>query len=207
MQIDTTTNNNIDSAALYKEQMKDLVGDYMAHRDMKKKVSSMIGKSQNRLGVSLDEIRHFNPELANYCMKNPIEAISMFENQLDNTVKDMKDDAGKGGHPEKQTATAAADKAFPSKIAKYYVSFEGNFGRNHVTPRGLKSNLVGQMVSVQGIVTKMSIVKPKIQTSVHYCEATKKGLVKHYNDVNNLGDQAEDAVKPLAGNDNFPTKD
>lgn len=131
----------------------------------------------------------------------------MFETTLDSAVKDQKDDAGKSGHPEKQAASTTADKAFPTKVTKYYVNFEGNFGRNHVGPRGLKSQLIGNLVSVQGIVTKMSIVKPKIQTSVHYCEATRKGLVKHYNDPNNLADQAEDAVKPLAGNDTFPVKD
>jgi DNA replicative helicase MCM subunit Mcm2 (Cdc46/Mcm family) len=31
-----------------------------------------------------------------------------------------------------------------------------------VTPRGLKATLVNQFVSVQGIVTRMAIVKPKI---------------------------------------------
>jgi hypothetical protein len=34
------------------------------------------------------------------------------------------------------------DKAFPTKVKKYYINFEGNFGRNHVTPRGLKANLI-----------------------------------------------------------------
>ena len=41
----------------------------------------------------------------------------------------------------------------------------------------------------------MSIVKPKIQTSVHFCEETKKGMIKHYADDTNLAEQAEDAVK------------
>ena len=41
-------------------------------------------------------------------------------------------------------------------------------------------------MAVNGIVTKMSIVKPKIQTSVHYCETTKRGMVKSYNDTTNL---------------------
>lgn len=73
----------------------------------------------------------------------------------------------------------------------YYINFEGNFGRNHVTPRGLKADLVNQYVAVNGIVTRMSIVKPKIQTSVHYCEATKRGLIKTYNDHFNLNQLAE----------------
>ena len=68
----------------------------------------------------------------------------------------------------------------------YYVNFEGNFGKNYVTPRGLKAKLINNLVQVQGIVTKMNIVRPMIQTSVHYCEATKKGFVKNYNDKHNL---------------------
>mmetsp|Transcript_47771 Transcript_47771/g.35020 ORF Transcript_47771/g.35020 Transcript_47771/m.35020 type:complete len:148 (-) Transcript_47771:384-827(-) len=50
----------------------------------------------------------------------------------------------------------------------------------------------------------MSIVKPKIQTSVHYCEETKKGMLKHYNDFFNLG-QPNDQAKDLTNT--FPTKD
>ncbi len=76
----------------------------------------------------------------------------------------------------------ATDDKFPKKVMTYHINFEGHFGRNLVTPRGLKANLINQMVSVQGIVTRISIVKPKIQTSVHYCEATKKGMVRHYYD-------------------------
>ena len=76
-----------------------------------------------------------------------------------------------------------------------------------MTPRGLKASLVNQYVSVQGIVTRMSIVRPKMQTSVHYCEVTKKGLVKHYADDTNLAQLSEDAVKLNDGNFQFPVKD
>jgi len=51
----------------------------------------------------------------------------------------MKDEGGK--QTEKQMVNQG-DKAFPSKVTKYYVSFEGNFGKNHVTPRGLNAALV-----------------------------------------------------------------
>jgi DNA replication licensing factor MCM3 len=76
-----------------------------------------------------------------------------------------------------------------------------------VTPRGLKAQLVNQFVQVQGIVTKMSMVRPKIQTSVHYCEDTKKGLIKHYDDNMNLGDLAEGDGNKGNMTNAFPTKD
>ena len=87
--------------------------------------------------------------------------MSIFEGVLDRTIKDMTEDSGKGGNAEKQAAQTN-DKAFPTKTKRYYINFEGNFGRNHVTPRGLKANLVNQLVSVRGIVTRMGLVKPMI---------------------------------------------
>ena len=64
--------------------------------------------------MSLDELRQFNPDLAKYVTKNPIDSIHMFEGQLDNAVRDLHQDGAKGGHPEK-TAATNADKDFPSK--------------------------------------------------------------------------------------------
>lgn len=55
----------------------------------------------------------------------------------------MQDDAthGKAGsNPEKMAART--DSQFPTKTKVYYVNFDGNFGRNHVTPRGLKADLI-----------------------------------------------------------------
>ena len=82
----------------------------------------------------------------------------MFESQLDQKIKDINDDSGKNPNPDK----VMQDDKFPTKTQRYYVTFEGNFGRNHITPRGLKSNLMNQLVSVQGIVTRMGMVKPMI---------------------------------------------
>lgn len=117
----------------------------------------MIGKGQ-RLSVNIDEVRQFAPKLSSYITKNPIEAIKMFEDSLNQTVKGFVEDNGKS----EKTAANTNDICFPKKVPTYYVSFEGNFGKNYVTPRGLKANLVNNFVQVQGIVTRMSIVQPKI---------------------------------------------
>jgi len=41
---------------------------------------------------------------------------------------------------------------------------------------------------------------------VHYCEATKRGHIKHYTDQNNLG-EGEEGTSLAEGNNAFPTKD
>ena len=84
----------------------------------------------------------------------------MPESGVDLTIKEMQDDNGKGAS-EKQAA-ATNDKAFPTKTKRYYINFEGAFGKNLVTPRGLKADKVNQLVQVQGIVTRMGLVKPMI---------------------------------------------
>lgn len=204
MQIDTT-NNNIDSSALHKEAMKIAAAEFMGKDAQKQAIRQMMGKQNTRFDINLDNLRQFNQDLARYVTKNPIEAINIFESQLDRIVQDHSDN--QKGDNEKQALANANDKAFPTKVKKYYVNFEGHFGQNHITPRGLKANLVNQFVSVQGIVTRMAIVRPKIQTSVHYCEATKKGLIKNYTDDTNLADMAEDVTRPNEGNVQFPVKD
>ena len=117
-----------------------MIGEYMAHRDVKADIQRMVGTSNNRLGINIDKLRSFNGDLANFVLQRPIDALGMFEHQLDNAVKDLKDDSLK--NTDQKTAAQSNDKAFPTKVKKYYVNFEGNFGRNHITPRGLKANLI-----------------------------------------------------------------
>jgi DNA replication licensing factor MCM3 len=72
--------------------------------------------------------------------------------------------------------------AFPTKTEEWKINLDGNLGKNFVTPRGLKQNLLNQLVRVQGIVTRISIAKTKLQKSYHYIEETKQGYVQNYND-------------------------
>ncbi len=74
---------------------------------------------------------------------------------------------------------------------KYKIGFDGIFGKNMVSPRGLTSQLSNQLVCVQGIVTRMSLFLPKLSTSAHYCEETKQGSVKEYNNQYSLNQPGE----------------
>ncbi|KAI6705849.1 hypothetical protein NL676_008811 [Syzygium grande] len=63
------------------------------------------------------------------------------------------------------------------------VGFEGPFVSRRVTPRELLSEFIGSMVCVEGIVTKCSLVRPKVVKSVHFCPSTEKfttaGISRH----------------------------
>ncbi|KAF2305412.1 hypothetical protein GH714_005052 [Hevea brasiliensis] len=68
------------------------------------------------------------------------------------------------------------------------VGFEGPFVSRRVTPRELLSEFIGSMVCVEGIVTKCSLVRPKVVKSVHYCPATGDFTTREYRDItSNVG--------------------
>ena len=61
-----------------------------------------------------------------------------------------------------------------------------SFGSKHVSPRTLTSRYLGNLVCVEGIVTKCSLIRPKVVRSVHYCPATKKTIERRYTDMTSL---------------------
>ena len=77
----------------------------------------------------------------------------------------------------RMAATESAQNADPSvakilKLHELQAGFEGNFGLNLVSPRGLLSTFLNNLVEVEGIVTKVSSVKPKLVRSVQFCPET-----------------------------------
>ncbi|KAM7280194.1 hypothetical protein ACFE04_007328 [Oxalis oulophora] len=85
------------------------------------------------------------------------------------------------------------------------VRFEGPFVSRRVTPRELLSEFIGSMVCVEGIITKCSLVRPKVVKSVHYCSVTKKFTSREYRDItSNVGlptGSEEEAIRRGASQD------
>lgn len=71
-------------------------------------------------------------------------------------------------------------------LPEYSVGFIGPLGAHKVSPRELRTELLSNLVSVEGIVTKLSLVRPKLVESVHYCAATKKKLSRSHRDETSL---------------------
>lgn len=129
-----------------------------------------------RYQINIDEVRQNSPKLAKYIIQQPSKAIKMFEDKANKIIEDLDSSLSN----EKMRANE--QKMFPTKQPKLRLTFEGNLGRNFVTPRGLKANMLNSLVRVQGIVTRMSIVKPKLEKSYHYIPATNQGYVQNYKD-------------------------
>lgn len=64
---------------LVNSQLHDLVRD------------SLDTQGKNRVNINLDDLRRYNPKLASFIQKKPIQAINMFEQKLNQLIKEMND--------------------------------------------------------------------------------------------------------------------
>ena len=84
------------------------------------------------------------------------------------------------------------------------VGIEGNFGPSAVSPRTLAAHFLSTLVKLEGIVTKVSIMKPKLTKSVHFCPKTSKTMNRVYSDVYDLGGLPTAGQMPTQDEDKNP---
>lgn len=149
------------------------------------KVRDMISKNECRLIVNINDLRRKNEKRAVEILNNAFEELIAFQNALKEFV-------------------SSADTAYGKKHEEFFIGFDGSFGAKHVTPRSLSAHFIGNMVCVEGIVTKCSLVRPKVVRSVHYCPQTKKTLVRKYTDLTSLDAFPTSSVYPTKDEDGNP---
>ncbi|XP_004628339.1 DNA replication licensing factor MCM3 [Octodon degus] len=149
------------------------------------KVRDMISDSQYRLIVSVNDLRRKNEKRANRLLSNAFEELVAFQRALKDFV-------------------ASIDATYAKQYEEFYVGLEGSFGSKHVSPRTLTSCFLSCVVCVEGIVTKCSLVRPKVVRSVHYCPATKKTIERRYSDLTSLVAFPSTSVYPTKDEENNP---
>ncbi|GJN89130.1 hypothetical protein Rhopal_002104-T1 [Rhodotorula paludigena] len=129
-------------------------------------VRKMCEAQERRLIVNLDDLRDYDREFCDGLLKEPAAWLPA----ADAALKDM--------------AVHASTERMAEIIKQetFYVGFKGSFGENHTTPRTLKSDKLGKMVCLEGIVTRCNLVRPKMQQSVHYCPSTTNFHTRLYTD-------------------------
>ncbi|KAI0404187.1 MCM2/3/5 family-domain-containing protein [Xylaria palmicola] len=132
-------------------------------RSYRSDIILMLQKNQRRLVVNLDHVRDHNPELADGLLFDPFDYTLAFNYALKKVVETI---------PQ-----ARPDQTHEDVL--YYCAWAGSFGLNACNPRTLSSNHLNHMVSIEGIVTRCSLIRPKVVRSVHFNE--KKNIF-HYRD-------------------------
>ncbi|KAL0944185.1 DNA replication licensing factor MCM3 [Colletotrichum truncatum] len=123
-------------------------------RSYRSAILLMIQKNTRRLVVNLDHLRAHNPELAAGVLEQPFDYTLAFNHALKQIVKTLPD----SGDAEKLNDTS------------FSCAWAGSFGLNACNPRTLSSQHLNSMVSLEGIVTRCSLIRPKVVKSVHYNE-------------------------------------
>eukprot|EP00752_Nemacystus_decipiens_P011885 g10538.t1 len=96
----------------------------------------------------------------------------------------------------------AMDPAFIKtlKDRDILIGFEGSFGHQHVSPRGLLASYLRTLVCVEGIVTKCTSVRPKLVKSVHFNPSNQSFTSREYRDST-----AVELGLDAGGRENLPT--
>lgn len=137
--------------------------------DYKDAIKTMLQRSQCRLVISVDELREFDAAYANGIMNEPADYLPAAESALKDAVMAIYDPY------EFSESEVTADSDF-------YLGFRGAFGSHQLTPRSINSSFLSKMVSVGGVVTRTSLIRPKIIKSIHYCEKTGRFHSREYRD-------------------------
>ncbi|KAL9092113.1 MAG: hypothetical protein Q9165_004546 [Trypethelium subeluteriae] len=144
----------------------------------------MLNRGLRRLIVSLDEVRSHSREMADGLVNSPFDFTLAFDRALKSIVEVV--------------SVRPAKEAGPDTV--YYCAFIGSFGEYACNPRTLNSYHLNHMISLEGIVTKTSLVRPKVVRSVHYNEKKQQFHFKEYID------QTSTTNKP-ASTSVYPTED
>lgn len=176
-----------DEPALREAQREylDFLDDEQDQGIYQSKVRDMISENVYRLIVNINDLRRKNEKRAHQLLNNAFEELLAFQRALQDFV-------------------ASIDATYAKQFEDFYIGLEGSFGSKHVSPRTLTSRFLSNIVCVEGIVIKCSLVRPKIVRSVHYCPATKKTIERKYTDMTSLDAFPSSAIYPTKDEENNP---
>eukprot|EP00457_Paulinella_chromatophora_P002022 gb/GEZN01002026.1/.p1 GENE.gb/GEZN01002026.1/~~gb/GEZN01002026.1/.p1 ORF type:complete len:873 (+),score=204.22 gb/GEZN01002026.1/:19-2637(+) len=141
----------------------------------------LVDSGGTRLLVNLNDLRLYDAENTKKLMKKPMEYFAPFCGALKDFIGSLPEDAGEVRKPTNE---------------EYTIGFEGSFGASCLSPRGLEARHLGQLLQVEGIATRCSMVRPKVGRTVHYCEETNAWTENEYHDALSLTGFPTSSVYP-----------
>ncbi|MBA0774913.1 hypothetical protein Gotri_010087 [Gossypium trilobum] len=163
----------------YADRKKD-ISQFLSQDIYQDEIKAMINHKRRRLIVNISDLHSFN-NLATRILKNPSEYMQPFFDAVTEAAKSI-------------------DPKYLKEGEIVHVGFEGPFVSRRVTPRELLSEFIGSMVCVVGIVTKCSLVRPKVVKSVHFCPATENFTVREYRDITSNNDHQTLSIQEVPEN-------
>lgn len=126
----------------------------------KQSVQKMIQARERRLIINLDDLRDYDREFCDGCVFIcSLQSLSISVLNRAVSCRLLREPASWQPAADaalKDTAVNASNDRNAESLKKdtFYVGYKGSFGENHATPRTLKSDKLGKMVCLEGIVTR-----------------------------------------------------
>lgn len=152
-----------------------------------RKIDQMLRAGEKRLYIDIDELRRFDNDFADGLLNHPADYLPAAEKALRTSVSVLYNPIEMRDNP-----LSTDDQVF--------LGFKGSFGKQTVSPRTINSAYLSKIVAIEGIVTKTSLVRPKIIKSVHYNPVKKSYTSRDYRDQTTSFD-------PINTNPSYELKD
>jgi DNA replication licensing factor MCM3 len=148
------------------------------------KIRQAVDDRNFRFILNINEIRSHESAWATEIIQNPREHLFALQEAATDIAKN---------------SDASYEKILKTNTLQ--AGFEGSLGSNSVSPRGLASRLINNLVEVEGIVTKCSSIRPKLVKSVLFCPATGKYTIREHSDSTSM----EIGMETREGHEALPT--
>ena len=163
-------NDGVDGAELKKV----FIDFFEKQTSYEERIKNLMATRGRRLDVSLDDVRL-------YCNSSPGLSEDLAIKLLDEPAKYLT-----SLNAAVEEIVRNSDPKYLSTRAEIKVSLTGNYGNRSISPRELLSHFVEKLVSVKGIVTKCSAVRPKLSSVTQFCSTTEKFSTRVYRDATAL---------------------
>lgn len=117
--------------------------------DWERKIELRIANGDHRVPLDLKDLQSAEPGLERKVMQEPVKYLPAYEEGLLSFLSET------------------APKVVKSLKQTLRLDLQGAFGRNHVTPRGMTAESTGQLMCVEGLVTRCLVTEPKLLYSMH----------------------------------------
>lgn len=150
-------------------------------------IQRMLRNGKKRLSINIDELRRFDNNFAVGLLETPADYLPAALRALNEMVHAIYNPVETPG-------------ILLSEDDEFYLCFVGSFGAYSLSPRTINSSYLSKMISIEGIVTKASLVRPKIVKSVHYNQAKNFFFSREFRDQTTSFDPINTVVT-------YPTED
>ena len=136
-----------------------------SYRDL---VDTAVNEGKQRIIINLDELRTYDTSTGGSLTKELIAHPRNFQQAITQALHDFRLDVNQ------------------KNVDDLFYGVSGPIGDHLVSPRKLNSQFLNQIVCLDGIVTKTSLVNPKLVTLSQYCQESNQWTTTHFTSETDL---------------------